>query len=190
VRGRFQLDARLVGAGLLAAVTALVVLMVTSPPDRTAILVGGSALPAGVPLHDLDLTTRDVEDDAGLIPAESAEALEAHVLNSSLAAGAPIPRSLLLAPTGERGVDLLGLDLESAAAVHGWLAAGDLVDVYVVAEETALIAESLAVVDVEVDSTSLGSGRVRLLVAVVGDVGQRLLAASEIGTIHLIRRGT
>lgn len=190
MRGRFQMDVRLVGAGLLAAATALVVLMVTSPPERTAILVAGSDLPSGIPIGELDLATRDVEHDTGLVTAESAKALEDHVLSSPLAAGAPIPRSLLLAPEGGQGVDLLGLDLDSAGAVHGWLAAGDLVDVYAVSEAADLIAEAVAVVDVEVDSTSLGSGRIRLLVAVVGDVGPRLLAASEAGTIHLIRRGS
>jgi len=190
VRGRFQLDIRLVGAGLLAAATALVVLMVTAPPERTAIFVAGSDLPAGIPFGELDLVTRKVEDDAGLVTAEAAEALDEHMLSSPLAADAPIPRSLLLAPAGERGVDLLGLDLDSAAAVHGRLAAGDQVDVYAVSQKADLIAEALAVVGIEIDSTSFGPGRVRLLVAVAGEVGPRLLAASEAGTIHLIRRGS
>ena len=190
MRSRFQIDVRLVGAGILAASTALVVLMVTSPPERVEIFVAGSDVPAGIPFGELDLATRQVEDDVGLITTEAATALEQHVLSSSLAAGAPIPRSLLLAPAGERGVDLLGLDLESASAVHGRLAAGDSVDVYSVSEEADLIVEALAVVGVEVDSTSFGPGRVRLLVAVAGDVGPRVLAASEAGTIHLIRRGS
>ncbi len=190
MRSRFQVDARLVGAGILAAATALIVLMMTAPPERTTILVAGADLPAGIPLGELELATRDVEDGVGLISTESLDALQEHVLSSPLAAESPIPGSLLLAPEGGQGVDLLGLDLESAAAVHGWLAAGDLVDAYAVAEEADLIAEALEIVDVEIQSTSLGSGRVRLLVAVVGDVGQRLLAASEVGTIHLIRRGS
>lgn len=190
MKGRFQMDARLVGAGLLAAVTALVVLMVTTPPERTAIVVAGSDLPAGVSLGELDLATRRVEDGTGLIDADSIDVLSEHVLRSPLAADSPIPRSLLITPVDERGVDLVGLDLESAAAVHGRLTSGDLVDVYAVAEEAELIAESVAVVDVEVEKTSLGLGRVRLIVAVGGDIGPRLIAANERGTIHLVRRGS
>lgn len=190
MRARFQMDVRLVGAGVLAAVTALVVLMVTSPPERTSIVVAGSDLPAGVSLGELDLRTRRVENGAGLISADSVDRMSEHVLRSPLAVDSPIPRSLLIAPEDERGVDLVGLDLESAAAVHGRLTSGDLVDVYVVAEEAELIAESVAVVDVEVENTSLGLGRVRLIVAVDGDVGPSLIAASQLGTIHLVRRGS
>ena len=190
MRGRFQMDVRLVGAGVLAAVTALVVLMVTSPPERTAIVVAGSDLPAGLSLGELDLGTRRVEDGVGLINADSVGELSEYTLRSPLAADSPIPRSLLIAPEDERGVDLVGLDLESAAAVHGRLSSGDLVDVYAVAEEAELIAESVAVVAVEVEHTSLGLGRVRLIVAVGGDIGPRLIAASERSGIHLVRRGS
>lgn len=190
MRHRFQMDVRLVGAGLLAATSALVVLMVTSPPERTAILAAGSDLPAGIPLSELDLEVRRVEDSSGLINADAVDSLSDYALLSPLAAESPIPRSLLISPEDERGVDLLGLDLDSAAAVHGWLVGGDLVDVYAVAEETDLIAEAVEVVDVEVDGTSLGSGRVRLIVAVSGEIGPRLIAASEAGSIHLVRRGS
>ena len=65
MRGRFQMDVRLVGAGMLAAVTALVVLMVTSPPERTSIVVAGSDLPAGVSLGELDLVTPDAKSSDG-----------------------------------------------------------------------------------------------------------------------------
>ncbi len=190
MRGHFQMDVRLLSAGLLAAVAALVVLMATAPPERTAIVVAGSDLPAGVPISELDLESRDVESTAGLIGLEDVGELGEHVLGSSLAAGSPIPRSLLFTPQSERGVDLLGLYLESAAAVHGRLRAGDVVDVYVVSEDTHLIAEAVAIVGAEVESTSVGSGRVRLLVAVADDVGPRVLAATEAGEIHLIRKGS
>ena len=65
-----------------------------------------------------------------------------------------------------------------------------MVDVYVVSEDTHLIAEAVAIVGAEIENTSVGSGRVRLLVAVADDVGPRVLAATEAGEIHLIRKGS
>jgi hypothetical protein len=190
MRNRFHMDVRLLSAGVLAALAALVVLMATAPPERTPIVVAGADLPAGVPIGELDLEFRDVESAAGLVTLEEVGELGGHFLGSSLAVHSPIPRSLLVSPRSERGVDLLGLYLESAAAVHGRLRAGDVVDVYVVAEETHLIAEAVSIVAAEIENTSLGSGRVRLLVAVPDDVGPRVLAATEDGEIHLIRKGS
>jgi len=190
MRNRFQMDVRLLSAGVLAAVAALVVLMATAPPVRVAIVVAGSDLPGGVPMDELDLEFRDVENAVGLITFEELDELGQHLLGSPIAARSPIPRSLLVTPQSERGVDLLGLYLESAAAVHGRLRAGDVVDVYLVSEETHLIAEAIPIVAAEIEDTSLCSGRVRLLVAVADDVGPRVLAATEAGEIHLIRKGS
>jgi hypothetical protein len=184
------MDVRLLSAGVLAAVAALVVLMATTPPERIAIVVAGSDLPAGVPIGELDLESRDVESAVGLIAFEEVGELGEHFLGSSLDVHSPVPRSLLIAPRSERGVDLMGLYLESAAAVHGRLRAGDVVDAYVVSEGTHLIAEAIPIVGAEIENTSLGSGRVRLLVAVADEVGPRLLAATEAGEIHLIRKGS
>jgi hypothetical protein len=64
------MDVRLMSAGVLAAVAALVVLMATAPPERIAIVVAGSDLPAGVPIGELDLESRDVESAVGLIAFE------------------------------------------------------------------------------------------------------------------------
>ena len=187
---RLKVDLRLLGAGLLAATVALVVLLVTSPPERTPILSAGSDLPAGVPFNELDVELREVEDVAGLIVAEMGGGLDAHVLMAPLAAGSPIPRSLLAAPEQGRGSDLLGLDLDSAAAVHGWLHAGDLVDVYAVGDEVTRIAEDVPVVDIVIDSTSLASGRVRVVLAVGDELGTGLLTAIGRGADpHLIRKG-
>lgn len=190
MRDRIQIDARLVGAGLLAAAAALVVLIVTSPPEATPVLVAGSDVPAGVPVGELDLTTRDVGDAAGLVVAGSVGDLERHVLAASLDAGSPIPRSLLVAPEAGHGADLLGLDLDAAAAVHGWLRAGDVVDVYAVQDGAELLAESIPIVKADADGNSMGSGRVRLLLAVTDDIGPHLIAADEAGSIYLIRRGS
>jgi hypothetical protein len=187
---RLNVDLRLLGAGLLAATVALVVLLVTSPPERTSILSAGSDLPAGVPFNELDIELREVEDVAGLVVAGMDGGLHAHVLTAPLAAGSPIPRSLLAAPEEGRGSDLLGLDLDSAAAVHGWLHAGDLVDVYAIGEEVTRIAEDVSVVDVVTDSTSLGSGRVRVVLAVSDELGAGLLTAIGRGADpYLVRKG-
>ena len=191
MRGRrLKVDFRLLGAGLLAATVALVVLIVTSPPERISILSAGSDLPAGVPFGELDVAVREVEDVTGLIVADETGRLSTHVLMAPLAMGSPIPRSLLAAPEEGRGSDLLGLHLDSAAAVHGWLHAGDLVDVYAVGDDVALIARNVAVVDVVTESTSLGSGSVRVVLGVSDDLGSELLAAIGRGADpHLIRKG-
>lgn len=187
--GRFQLDVRLVGAGILAAATALVVLLLTAPPSLQSVLVTRTAAPGGVPLRSLDVAVREVEDDSGLVLADDAGDLAGHVLVASLGAGAPIPRSLLAAPADRRTPDLLGLELDSSTAVHGLLEGGDTVDVYAAADEVSLIASGVEVIDVMIDSGSLGSGSVELVVAVEGDLAPRLIAAAQAGTMHLVRRG-
>lgn len=189
MRGRLQVDARLIGAGVTAAAAALLVLVLTSPPVQHPVLALRGPAPAGLTLGELDVETRLVDDRTGLVDADEAEELGRYSLAASMAAGAPIPRSLLIAPESRRGPDLLGLELDSAAAVHGLLRPGDLVDVYSATDDVALIAEGVEVVDVMTEAGALRSNRVRLVVSVDDSLEGPLIAATVSGSIHLVRKG-
>lgn len=184
-----HIDLRVLAAAGLAAVAALVVLAATSPPARTEVLVAAAPLADRVPLASLEVTIRGVEDPTGLVPAADASRLEGYSLAAPLEEGSPIPSSLLVAPEALQPPDMMGLDLPAAQAVQGEVAAGDRVDVYHAGEEPGLVAADVPVIAAELDSASLGSGQVHLLVAVAGDLALELITAAESGSIYLVRSG-
>jgi len=188
VTGRIQLDVRLVGAGVLAAATALTVLLVTRPADTTDVLVASAAVPSGVPLSELELEARAVRDATGLVVAGDVDGAE-YTLALPLDQGTPIAASLLVPIESADELDLVGLSLDSAAAVHGWITPGDRVDVYTSVDEegVALVAESVPVVMVEADSGALASADVRVVLAIEPQESGALIASAD-GDIRLVRR--
>jgi Flp pilus assembly protein CpaB len=162
----------------------MLVAMATQPTPRNPILVAGSDLPAGVALSDLDLAVRDVIDPTGLIDAGDADRLAGMSLLAPVASGTPVPESLLVG--SEAGtIAVVGLELESAAALHGQLRPGDRVDVYRVDDtEAGLIADGVQVLMVEVDDSALGLGEIRLLVGLDRHLAADLVAAGS--SIHLV----
>lgn len=187
--GRLTVDSRMLGAALLAAVAALVVLAMTRPPDTTDVLVAVTPAAAGTRLGDAELTTRPVSDPAGLIPADELTSIADHVLAVDLDVGMPLVMSMLGSPEGAGVVDVVGLELRSDAAVHGVLVPGDSVDVYVTSSPDQPVARSVTVVGVFTDRGSLGVGDVGLLLAVDDELAPIVVGASDAGAIHLVRRG-
>lgn len=186
---RFTVDTRLVAAALLAAVAALVVLSLTTPPETVGVAVTEGPIAAGVRLADAELTTRQVVDPSGLVLADELDHLSDHVIGASIGPDAPLPVSLLRGPGDGAAVDVVGLELEAHAGVHGSLEPGDGVDVYVTEPEIALVAGAVPVVDVLVDDGALGAGTVGVILAVDSDLAPSIIAASASGSIHLVRRG-
>lgn len=186
---RWIVDTRLVAAAALAAVTAAIVFGVTAPPPTVGVLAVTGATPSGVRLADVEVATLQVGDPTGFVPAASAGELGDHVLRIGLEEGSPIVMSALEAPSTARAVDVIGLELGSAAAVHGALAAGDRVDVYLVGESVERIAAGVEVVGIVSDRSSIGPGDVRLLLAVDEELVVHIVSAAAEGAVHLVRRG-
>lgn len=191
-----HLDRRtMLGIGLAAAV-AVLVLLITRPAPTTAILVAESDLPAGTPLESLDISVRQVSDSEGLVAGDTLGELSEWSLKIPIAGGEPLLPSMLQPPEVAAASNLLAIELEAAHAVLGQLFAGDQVDVYYTATPapgeipaTARIAEAVFVVDATLTESSIGAGRVDLLLAVDDDLAATLTAATHTGDLDLVRVG-
>ena len=185
---RLTVDSRMLGAAFLAAIAAVVVLSITRPPETTDVAVVSGPVAAGTRVGEAPLALRPVSDATGLVTATDIEALTDHVLLVSLEAGTPLVRAVLDGPDAD-AFDVIGLELESAAAVHGVLAPGDAVDVYLDTDPSQPVATAVTVVGVFADSGSFGTGDVGLLLAVDGELAPIIVGASSGDSIRLVRRG-
>jgi hypothetical protein len=186
---RLAVDSRLLGAGLLAAIAAVTVLVATRPPETTSVVVVADPVAAGTPVHAIELEERPVTDSTGLVPAADLDLFVDHVLLVDLAPGDPVFQSALSAPETASESDVMGVELPSAAAVHGALVAGDEVDVYLVSDPAVPIATSVTVVAALTDGGSLGTGDVGLLLAVDDALAASLVEAISTDSVHLVRSG-
>jgi Flp pilus assembly protein CpaB len=189
-----RIERKYLVAGALAAASAVVVLVLTQPPERTAVLVAGSDIPAGVALAGADIDVRMVESADGLVVGSSVGELGGWSLAVPLGAGEPLLASLLRAPEVVASPNLLALALEAEHAVLGLLSAGDLVDVYLTTEttqgavaETQRIASNVYIVEASVSEDSVDRGEVHILVAVDDDLAPILTSAARNGTIDLVK---
>lgn len=187
-------DRRMIIGGILAAVAALGVLQLTSPPERTPVLVAGSDLVAGRALGDMDIAVRYVESATGLVVGDSVGVLEEWSLRVPLAEGEPLVASLMQPPELIAMPNVIALSLASQNAVLGRLVAGDKVDVYLTSaggfdteQITELLAADVYVVEAVVTESSVDRGRVNVLLAVDDDLAGKLASASHTGDIDLVR---
>lgn len=187
---RLTVDSRMIAAALLATVAAVTVLVATRPAATVDVLVATEPVAAGTPLESVDLVSRGVTVPDGLVLAADSGDLAAHVLVIDLAAGSPIPMTALESPALGSAVDVLGIEIPSAAAVHGALIAGDAVDVYLTTDPESPIARGVVVVDVLVDSSALGTGDIGLLLAVDEALAPMLVEAVAAESVHLVKRGS
>lgn len=182
----------MLGVGL-AAVAALLVLVVTRPPATVPVLVAGSDLPAGTPLAELEIDTRQVASADGLVAGDSLGELSDWVLAAPIAAGEPLVPSQLRPSAAITAPDTMAVELEAGHAVLGRLTGGDLVDVYATTTiggapaETTLIAASLYVLDARMVESNAGPDRVELLLAVDADTARAITNAIHAGEIDLVR---
>ena len=191
-----HLDRRtLLGIGL-AATVAVLVLLITRPAPTTAVLVAGSDLPAGTQLGSLDIGARQVADAEGLVAGDTLGELSDWSLKIPIDAGEPLLPSMLQPPQVAVASSLLAIELDAAHAVLGQLFAGDQVDVYYTATPapgeiptTTRIAEAVFVVDATLTESSMGAGRVDLLLAVDDGLATTLTAATHSGDLDLVRVG-
>lgn len=189
-----RIDRRYLIAGLAAVAAGVLVLVLTQPPQRTPVLVAGSDMAPGVPLSELDLDVRYVEQPDGLIIGDSVGDLAAWTLAVPLEAGEPVLGSLLRAPEMVAAPNILALALEPEHAVLGRLAAGDIVDAYLTVDgapgqlpPTRLLAADIYVVSAELSDDPADRGAVRLLVAVDDDLAPLLASAVRGGTVDLVK---
>ena len=184
------MDTRMVAAGALAIVTAAVVAGMTAPPDTTEILVTGEPIAAGARFEDVAIDSREVRDASGLIAAPARSDFGNHVFLVDLEAGSPIVSGVLTDPEPDSTLDLIGIELAPAAAVHGAIEPGDSIDLYLLSGEGAeLIASEVPVMAVHRDQQALGAGDIGLLLGVDDDIAPAIAAAVEEGSIHLVRTG-
>lgn len=187
---RLTLDSRMIGAALLATVAAVTVLLATRPPDTVEVVVARAPVAAGTPFASTDLEVRGFGVSDGLVLAADRDSLADHVFTINIPAGSPIPVAALDAPGSGSGIDVLGLEIPSAAAVHGDLVAGDEVDVYITTDPGAPVAQRVAVVGVLIDTSALGTGDVGLLLAVDEVLAPILVEAAAAESVHLVRKGS
>jgi hypothetical protein len=187
-------DRRLVVGGLLAALAAVLVLLLTQPPDRIPVLVVDADAASGVALGDLDIGVQYVESADGLVQGSSLGELGSWSLSVPLAAGEPLLKSLLRPPAMAATPNLLALSLAGEHAVLGLLSAGDLVDVYVTADHplgeeptTSLVASDIYVVTATLSENPADRGRVDVLVAVDDALAPVLAQAARTGGIDLVK---
>lgn len=187
-------ERRYLVGGILAALTAVLILIATQPAPQSPILVAGSDLPAGAPLADLDVDVRYVGTADGLIEGSSVGDLAGWSLRIPVSAGEPLTVSNLQAPQVLENPNLLALSLPEEQAVLGHLVAGDHVDVYLTrstepGEEpvTSRIAAAVYVVEAIPPADGSISQVVKLLLAVDDDLAGVLASANHLGDIDLVR---
>lgn len=184
------MDSRMLAAAALAAVMAVTVLMATAPSSTVDVLVAATPAAAGSRVDSLELERRAVLDSTGLVPAADLAEVAAHTLLIDLEPGSPLVATAIEDPQGGHGIDVVGLELPSDAAVHGALVAGDEVDVYSTSDPATLIARRVVVVAVLGDGGSLGTGDIGVLLAVDDELAPTLIAAAADDALHLVRRGS
>jgi hypothetical protein len=124
-----------------------------------------------------------------LIAAQARSDFGDHVFLVDLESGSPIASGVLAAPQPDGALDLIGIELASAAAVHGAIEPGDSVDLYLLSEGAELIASEVPVMAVYVDQTALGAGDIGLLLGVDDELAPAIAGAADEGSIHLVRTG-
>ena len=187
-------DRRLVVGGLLAALAAVLVLVLTQSPDRIPILVVKADAASGVALGELDIEVLYVESADGLVQGSTLGELNSWSLSVPLAAGEPLLKSLLRPPAMAAMPNVLAMSLAGEHAVLGQLSAGDLVDVYVTADRllgevptTSLVATNIYVVAATLSENPADRGRVDVLVAVDDARAPVLAHAARTGGIDLVK---
>lgn len=190
-----SIDRRYVIGGCAAALAAILVLVLTQPPQRTPVLVANGDLPAGAPLAQIDVGTRLVEDAAGLIEGTSLGELADWSLIVPLVAGEPLLVSALRPPEMAKSSNALGVSLPAAHAVLGRLGRGDLVDIYLTpdsipgqpAADAARIAHRVYVIDAAVSENPGALGRIDVLLAVDDLIAPILAAGARDGALDLVK---
>jgi Flp pilus assembly protein CpaB len=191
-----RIDRRTLAGVTLSLVAALLVLLITRPPEEFLILTAGSDLPAGVALADLDIDVRTVESTDGLIEGDDVGELADWTLAHPVAAGEPLLPSLLRAPETAAAPNLFSISLEESHAVLGRISAGDHIDIYVTLDAragepdtTELLAPDVYVVETR-NGSRLGSvDRIDLLLAVDDGLAAKLATAVRAGHLDLVKRG-
>lgn len=188
-----HVDRRFLVAGVLAAVSAALVLLLTQPPERTPILVAANDLPVGHTLTAGDVGVRQVEDSTGLVVGDTIGALAGYSLAVPLRAGEPLLAPILRAPQVVEASQSLSLAVPIERAVLGRIAAGDLVDIYVtrssagIAATTSPLARGVYVIDAAVTDRPGGRNDVLLVLAVDESLAPQLAGAAHSGTIDVVR---
>jgi Flp pilus assembly protein CpaB len=190
-----HLDRRYLIGGILAGLAAILVLMVTHPPERTPVLVAGSDLVAGTPLAALDVGVRWVENPEGLVQGDSIGELGDWSLTIALAAGEPILASTIRPPEVVDAPHVFALALPSQHAALGRISSGDRIDIYLTSSggfdtsaATVLVASEIYVVAVESSERAGGDPVVSMLLAVDDELAPILANAIHSGTIDVVRR--
>ncbi|MCL1594525.1 MAG: RcpC/CpaB family pilus assembly protein [Actinomycetia bacterium] len=188
------LDRRTLLALLLAALSGILVLTITRPPDSVPVLVAGSDIAPGTPLGELDIESRHVASADGLVKGSSVGELAAWTVSVPLAAGEPLLPSLLVPPAVASAPDSLALSLDRSHAVLGKIVPGDVVDVLVTSTPVAggmavtrTVATGVYVLAVENGDTGFDADRVDVLLAVDGTMASQITNARETGVIDLVR---
>lgn len=190
-----RLDRRIVLAGLLSAGAAVLVLLLTQPPERTPVLVAGADLPAGHVLAAEDVGVRYVEDPTGLVVGDAIGELAGFSLSVPLTEGQPLLGPIMRPPEVLDAPRSLALSVPLERAVLGRVAAGDRVDVYVTVADgvtgaaTELVAASVYVIASEVADEPGSGDDVRLLLAVDEALARSLAEASHAGAIDVVLVG-
>ena len=188
-----RFDRRFVLAALMAAGAAVLVLVLTQPPERSPILVAGADLPAGHVLMASDVGVRYVEDPTGLVVGDALGDLAGYSLAVPLERGQPLLAPIVRPPEVVDTPRTLALAVPIERAVLGRIAAGDRVDIYVtvvdslVGSTTELAASSVYVIASEVVDGPGSGGDVRLLLAVDDELAHRLAGASHTGALDVVR---
>jgi Flp pilus assembly protein CpaB len=184
---------RIVGL-VLAAIAALLVLLLTQPPDRIPVLIASADIPPGQALTADDVTVRYVESADGLVEGSTLGDLASWSLRAPIAEGEPLVPSLLQPPELLDAPNVIALSLDASHAVLGRLVSGDRVDVYVTVGNglgedplTQLVATGVFVVEVRPGGEGLNADRVNLLLAVNQDLAHTIAGAGRSGAVDLVR---
>ncbi len=192
-----HLDRRYLIGGILAGLSAILVLIVTQPAARTPVLVAGSDLAAGTPLAGLDVDVRWVENPEGLVQGDSVGELADWSLVIPLTAGEPILASAIRPPEVAAAPHVFAMAIPSQHAALGRISSGDRIDVYLTESggldtrpDTVLVASNVYVVAVEISERAGGDPVVSMLVAVDDELAPILAGAIHAGTIDVVRRAS
>ena len=184
---------RMIGL-VLAAMAALLVLLLTRPPDRIPVLIASTDIPPGQALTADDVTVRYVESADGLVEGSALGALASWSLRAPIAEGEPLVPSLLQPPELLDAPNVIALSLDESHAVLGRLVPGDRVDVYVTAANgpgedsfTQLVATGVYVVEARPGGEGINADRVNLLLAVDEELAQTIAGAGRSGAVDLVR---
>lgn len=188
-----RLDRRFVVAGLLAAVSAVVVLVLTRPPERTPVIVAAADLPAGHVLEASDVAVRYVEDRTGFVVGDSIGELAGYSLAVPMSQGEPLLASIVRSPERVAAASSMSLAVPIERAALGRLAAGDHIDIYMTTSEmsgearTDLAAHDVYLIDAMVADEPGSRDEVWLLIAVDEQLARQLTTASHAGSLDVVK---